>query len=1028
MTLQARFALWLGAVFLIFTGIVSYLVYQDSLRRERQHAYEAIGQIIASVDATQEYVRHVSRPWAFERLPKDDFAPEVMSTSFVARRVMDLFLADYPDYYFKFATNWAHNPTNLADESEQEVIDLFQDNPDMTEWRGTFRRDGKIYLVVATPLVYSKECMQCHGEPSQAPASLRQRYANGSGFHIPENSVAIKSIGVPLSMTFAAGMEDALTTMAPVLLVIAVVLYIALRLFNRFVTEPIGTLSQGAQRIARGNYDTQVDVKEGSEFKGLAAVFNSMARSIHFEIKRYALAEQQISKDFESQRAIASILDISLKPLTLQEKLQEILRIVLSVTWLPLKGKGAIFTYNTKRETLELMAHQGFSKSMLEQCQTVKKGQCICGEVAAERMPTFKAEHRSDKHPDEEPHSHYCLPIESNNVFLGVINVYTDAKHDEKADEIDFLESATRAIATVMEKSAAEEALRNSEERYALAAKGANDGLWDWDLSGDRIYLSIRCLRILGIDGTDVEWEPDRYFSRVYLDDQAALTAAIREHLEGETENFRCEFRIQREDESWCWVLMRGLAVRDKQGEPVRMVGSQTDITSRKQAEEQLAYNAYHDELTGLANRARFMDRVGYMIEHTKRHKTFEFAVLFLDIDRFKNINDSLGHMAGDLLLVMMAQRIEQAVRPSDLVARLGGDEFVVLLDELEGPEGAIRIADRIVDAMERSFMLDERELFVQASIGIAYGDNNYESPEELLRDADNAMYQAKADPGNHVRVFDSRMHVKAIRRLQLENDLRRAIERNEFEAYFQPIIAMSSKRILGFEALARWHHPDHGLVSPIDFIPVAEETGLIDRITAIIMTQACQQVQQWNETFHYDPPLYVSVNIAASQLLSGKLVSEVKSVLQFTQLPPEALRLEVTESMLMGHEEVVIQELTELKALGVGLYIDDFGTGYSSLSYMHRFPFDILKIDRSFVERIDSDGEGELVKTIFNMAGNFGMGVIAEGVETHNQASFLVDLTCDAFQGFLFSPPVSAEEMNHILETGKRLIEDSPN
>lgn len=434
------------------------------------------------------------------------------------------------------------------------------------------------------------------------------------------------------------------------------------------------------------------------------------------------------------------------------------------------------------------------------------------------------------------------------------------------------------------------------------------------------------------------------------------------------------------------------------------------DVTERKQAEEQLLYNAFHDSLTGLPNRALFMERLGYVVESGKRHKDQLFAVLFIDLDRFKIINDSLGHTFGDQLLIGIASRLKACLRPTDMMARLGGDEFTILLEDIKDISDAVHIADRIQAQLTRHFDLGGQEVFTTASIGIALSARNYDQPEALLRDADIAMYRAKALGKARFEVFNLDMHTRAVAMLQLETDLRLAIERREFQVYYQPIVSLKTGTITGFEALVRWQHPERGLIVPAEFIPLAEENGLIVPLGYWVLRQACHQIKLWQTQYPCSPPLTVSVNISGKQFSEPDLIQQFSQILQDTKLNPQSLRLEITESVLIENTESVVSTLLQLKAMNIQLYMDDFGTGYSSLSYLHRFPIDTLKIDRSFISTMDVDSKNsKIVQTIIMLAHNLGMDVIAEGIETEDQQAKLKNLGCEYGQGYFFSKPLAA-------------------
>lgn len=567
-----------------------------------------------------------------------------------------------------------------------------------------------------------------------------------------------------------------------------------------------------------------------------------------------------------------------------------------------------------------------------------------------------------------------------------------------------------------------EEALRESQERYVLAMQGANDGLWDWNLKTNTIYFSPRWKAMLGYGEAEIGNRSEEWFNRVHPEEFGWLQAQLKAHLDGLTRHFEIEHRMRHKDGRYRWMLTRGLAVRDENRRAYRMAGSQTDITERKRAEEQLLYDALHDGLTRLANRALFTDRLGRAIDRAKRKRGYQFAVLCLDLDRFKVVNDSLGHNLGDQLLVAIARRLQTCIRAGDTLARLGGDEFTILMEDLHDPGDPHRLADAIQRVLKSPFTLNQQDIFATVSIGIALYDDRYDRPEDLLRNADTAMYRAKAMGRACHAMFDQEMHSRAVALLQLETDLRRAIAiaptatSREFQIYYQPIVQLETGKISGFEALVRWQHPDQGMISPGEFIPVAEDTGLIVALGQWILTHACEQLQHWKSIFPYDQPLSISVNLSTRQFAQPDLVHQVKQILTDTNFQLD-LKLEITESAIMDNPEAAIALLQELKSLGVQLLLDDFGTGYSSLSYLHRFPFDTVKVDQSFVSSMSTNDDSRaIVKAIVSLAHHLEMNIIAEGVETAEQMEQLKLLGAEYGQGYYFAKPLPAAEIENLL------------
>ncbi len=588
-----------------------------------------------------------------------------------------------------------------------------------------------------------------------------------------------------------------------------------------------------------------------------------------------------------------------------------------------------------------------------------------------------------------------------------------------------------RAVRYAIQRKHSEEALRDSNERYLLAVQGASDGLWDWNLKTNRIYYSPRWKAMLGYQDSEICALADEWLGRIHSEDLAKVRLALAAHVQGYSKHFECEYRILHKDGAYRWELARGLAVRDANGKAYRMAGSQTDITTRKHTEEQLQFDAFHDTLTGLTNRALFMDRLGRAIEKTNRHPEALFAVLFLDLDRFKLINDSLGHSLGDQLLSACARKLEGCLRSVDTVSRFGGDEFVILLEDINSEQEALDVAGRIQQDLQAPIDLDSHQVVISASIGIVLSSLSYADSDDLLRDADIAMYQAKMlGKACHV-LFEAGMRQRMIHRLELENDLRKALERQinqpegnqELQVFYQPIVSLGTWKIKGFEALMRWKHPRHGLIPPKEFIPVAEETGLIHSLGIWVLTQACQQMRMWQNQYPVDPPLTIHVNVSGKQFGQADFIDHIQRVLLETGLEPRCLSLEITESLFVENDERFNETLRQLCSLGIQLQIDDFGTGYSSFSYLQRLPVSSIKINSTFITNMKTgNNHSEIVRSIVTLARSLGMKAIAEGVESEEQMAQLQALDCAYGQGFFISRPAPGAVGHEILRQSQRI------
>ena len=560
--------------------------------------------------------------------------------------------------------------------------------------------------------------------------------------------------------------------------------------------------------------------------------------------------------------------------------------------------------------------------------------------------------------------------------------------------------------------------LRDSEERYAVAVRGANDGLWDWNVETNEVYWSPRWKALLGYQEAEIGTDPEEWLSRIHHEDAQEAKDVLNAHLASGIGHYESEHRIRHRDGTYRWMRCRGAAVTDANGRVTRLAGSLTDITETKVA----------DALTGLPNRLLFVDLIDRAIKRTERHPEYVFAMLVLGLDRFKIVNQSLGVLSADRLLISVARRLQASLRGTDAVsvhgggftlARLGGDEFMVLLDDITSASDAVRVAERLRAALSTPFDVEGHQVFTSAVVGITVSTTGYERAEQVLQDAAIALHRAKTGGKASYELFDPAMRERAVTRLQLETDLRNAIDNKEITVLYQPIISLVTGSIKGFEALARWHHRERGHISPADFIPIAEDTGLIRQLGKLVLVESCRQMAEWQRQFGPLAPGFMCVNVAAGQLGEYDLAAEVARVLDDTKLEPSKLKLEITESAFLGDVGRAEATLASLQAIGVEWSIDDFGTGYSSLSYLHRLQANTVKVDRSFVSRMGVDAKGsEMVRAIVALALNLGMDVVAEGVENVEQMVALQTLGCAHAQGFYFSRPISISACDSLIAT----------
>jgi diguanylate cyclase (GGDEF)-like protein/PAS domain S-box-containing protein len=568
----------------------------------------------------------------------------------------------------------------------------------------------------------------------------------------------------------------------------------------------------------------------------------------------------------------------------------------------------------------------------------------------------------------------------------------------------------------ITERTRAEHALKRNEERLSLAAEGANDGLWELDVRTQELYCSSRWRALLGLPATSGVTSVTEWFNRVHDEDRADLKAALDAHFSGKAEHFQHAHRLRHEDGEYRKFLCRGIAMNAGGRRSLRIAGSLTEVNERATTRERAQGAGFVDPLTGLSNRADFVERLGRRLDDFKQtRKTSPFAALYLDLDRFKVVNDNLGHLVGDELLTAVSRRLESCLRPNDAIARLGGDEFAILLNELGDASQANAIAFRIQEALSAPFSIGGREVFSTASIGIAFGHNQYNNAEEIMRDADTAMYHAKGRGKARHELFDADMHARELDRVGLENDLRHAVNTNDFEIHYQPIVLLNSGMCVGFESLARWTR-NGTVVSPAVFIPLAEELGIIEPLGGWALKEACTMFADWKRRFPDAGLDYITVNVSSRQLMQQNFLRLVEQAVQKAGLQPCDLRLEITETALMDSPHQAAKLLNELREFGAKIYLDDFGCGYSSLSHLAKLPVDALKIDRSFVKNLMVPDRPAIVESILALARTLNTGVVAEGVEHETQARELERLGCTHAQGYLFSRPVSAKAAEEII------------
>ncbi|TNE92615.1 MAG: EAL domain-containing protein [Deltaproteobacteria bacterium] len=548
-----------------------------------------------------------------------------------------------------------------------------------------------------------------------------------------------------------------------------------------------------------------------------------------------------------------------------------------------------------------------------------------------------------------------------------------------------------------------------------LAAEAASDVLWCWDVSRDAFYVSKRYREVLGLGEAPLTGTPNDWFGRVHSRQIDRIQRTVDRYIDVGEGVLDVEHQMRHGSGGWLWVSVRAALHRDARGRVRFLAGSLSDITAQKAHEQRLLHDALHDALTGLPNRSFFINQLEHQLQRSRRTPNHRFSVLFLDLDRFKIINDGHGHLVGDRLLQELAKRLASVAGPDHVVARIGGDEFTILLVGTQGRQQVVEVARKVIEELRAPVVLDGLELFTSASVGIAMSDPNYKRADDLLRDADTALYAAKAERGGIV-VFDAKMRRDAVSAVRLETDLRKAAERNEFEVFYQPVIDLPTGRVTGFEALVRWRHPRRGLVPPDEFLPIAEETGMVVGIDRMVMLKACRQLREWRERFP-DRELSLNVNVSARHFLRPDLVRETRAILGATRVRSSDLNIEITEGALLEDAELGREVIGRLNRLGTHVCIDDFGIGWSSLSYLTRLPVQSLKIDKQFTQTmLSSDEDHKVVQAIVALAHSLNLSLTAEGIDGQGELARMRELGVQRGQGYLFAAPLQAREAEALL------------
>ena len=726
--------------------------------------------------------------------------------------------------------------------------------------------------------------------------------------------------------------------------------------------------------------------------------------------------QNSLKSESEEQRALNSILHVSLENISLKEQLERALDILLSLSWLTIRSTGGVFLVDKKSDTLLLTVEHGLNPALLTLCAKVPFGRCLCGRAAETKEIQYAAcldKRHEIRYDGIQPHGHYNIPIVSQNKVLGVIVLYLTHGHEKDEREIMFLGSVASTFALLIERKQLEETLLLS----AAVFENTTEGVIITDTDEKIISTNKAVFDITGYKNDEIIQKPisilksERHDEDFYLEIQK--TVAKTGSWQGEVWNRRKNKEIYPQ-----WLNIS--VVKDAKGDVSNYAWVFSDISAIKESQQKLDHLAHHDPLTGLPNRLLLDARMTQSLSRARRNKN-KIAVMFLDLDHFKNVNDTLGHPVGDLLLQEVSSRLLSCVREEDTVCRQGRDEFIVILEELHDSHFASDVAQKIILSLAEKYYLQGHEVFVTCSIGISLFPDDSEDMTTLFKNADSALYRAKEQGRNTYQYYTDELTNNAMQRMHMENGLRNAIGRNELILYYQPQVDLYSGKIVGVEALVRWQHPKEGLLQADEFIPLAEETGLIVRIGEWVLRTACKCLKSWIDKGL--PKLKMSVNISAVEFNQKNFSETVAKILTEIGLLGEYLELELTERIVMRDAQSSINIMRELKKIGVSFSIDDFGTGYSSLSYLKRFPIDKIKIDKSFISNITTDSEDAAIsQAVISMSHSMHLKTVAEGVETLEQQEFLRSRQCDEIQGYYFSYPLPDSKMQELLDNGSKI------